>query len=313
MARIINPTSGVVVSPLLIKETHLLALDKVFDDFIEDRRSEEVDVAGTHPKTVNRHKRSVTIYLAAGRTVKSDRFADAIKQPHVGTEEPLGFRAYLEIGRVKASVSLTKLARNVVQPLSPTQFQVQQEPPNLLFNVEPSDHQAAPELFGALQNWAVDFAPSALLRAWARYRPAFIILLVVWLFVGALIPISAHVRVTSDDYVDYRDEARKILHEGVNENNQRRAIEIILAIASHNRPEVQSSTWSPRRTYWSRYVLGALILLMLSCCPSVVIGIWNGKQKLERWRLWMKWVVAGAPGTLFLTVLWPKILALLRL
>jgi hypothetical protein len=314
VARIINPTIGVVVSPLLIEESHLLALDKVFDDFVEEKRNEEVDVAPTNSKTANRHKRSIIIYLSAGKTVKSERFADAIKQLGVDTEEPLGFRAYLEIGRVKASVSLTKLARNVVQPVSPTQFQVLAEPPRLEFNVEPSDHQSAPDLFGALQNWAADLAPSPSLRVWVRYRPLFVILLILWLLVGGLFATPMfHVPTPGEEYAEYRDEARKILHEGVNENNQRKAIEIILAIDSHIPPVRQGPNWTPGRTYWPRYVLGAVILFMLSSCPSIVIGIWKGKLNLKRWRLWIKWVAAGAPGTLFLTVLWPKILAMLGL
>jgi hypothetical protein len=304
-----------VVSPLLIEETHLLALDKVFDDFVEDRRSEEIDDTATNARTVNRDKRSITIYLAAGRTVKSDRFADAIKQPHVGTEEPLGFRAHLELGRIKASVSVTKLARNVVQPLSPTQFQVLQESQKLEFSVEPSEHNSAPELFGALQSWAADLAPSPSLRVWARYRPLFVMLFILWLLVGGLIPpILSHVtRTPRDDYAEYRDEARTILREGVNEDNQRKAIEIILAIDSNTEPEQRGYNLTPGRTYWPRYVLGAAILFMLSCCPSVVIGIWKGKQNLERWRLWIKWVAGGVPSTLFLTILWPKILSMLGL
>jgi hypothetical protein len=295
---------------LLIEEKHLLALDKIFDDFVEDRGNEEVDASSTHPKSSNRHKRSVTIYLTAGRTVKSDHFADAIKQPHLSTEDPLGFRAHLEFGRLNASVSLTKLVQNVVQPISPTQFRVLQEPSDLVFNVEPSDHRSAPELFGALQNWAADFAPPASLRAWARYRPGFIIVLLLWLGVGGLLPILP---IPGNLYTAYGGEARKILSEGVNENNQRRAIEIILAIDSHNLPESEGSSWTPGKTYWARYVFGAAILIMLSSCPSVVIGIWKGKQSLHRWRLWMRLIVGAVPGTLFLTVVWPRLLAMLGL
>jgi hypothetical protein len=188
-----------------------------------------------------------------------------------------------------------------------------QQSQKLEFNVEPSDHQSSPELFGALQNWAADLGPSASLRAWARYRPLFIILFVFWLLIGALVPTLPHARNSNDDYTELSDEARKILSEGVNENNQRKAIEIILAIESHNPPAKPGPNWTFGRTYWSRYVLGAVVLFMLSSCPSVVIGIWKGKQNLKRWRLWMKWVAAGAPSTLFLTVVWPKILSILGL
>ena len=315
MARILQPTNGVVVSPLLIQETHLLALDKIFDDFVEDRKSEDEQAAATNSTVASRHKRSITIYLSAGRTVKSDHFADAIKQLPVSTEEPLGFRAHLEIGRVTASVSLTKLARNVVKPVSPTQFRVEQESPKLDFNVEPNDHSSAPELFGALQNWAGDLESSASLRLWTRYKPMFMILLTVWLFLGGILPwLSSRTFPDSRrDYSGYRDEAQKILREGVNEKNQRRAIEIILAVATDNPPEEKGFNWTPGRAYWPRYVLGAVILFMLSCSPSVVIGIWKGKLHLKRWQFWMKWVAFSAPSILFLTIVWPKLLHMLDL
>ncbi len=187
MARILQPTNGVVVSPLLIEEAHLLALDKIFDDFVEERNREE-DPPAASAKVSGRPKRSITIYLSAGRTVKSDHFADAIKQLPSSTEEPLGFRAHLEVGRVKASVNLTKVVRNVVQPVSATQFQVRQESPQLEFNVEPNDHSSAPELFGAIQNWAGDLESSASLRRWARYKPLFMILFAMWLLIGAVLP-----------------------------------------------------------------------------------------------------------------------------
>jgi hypothetical protein len=142
MAKIVNPTNGAVGAPLLIEDTHLFALDKVFDDFIKDRTGEGEESAGdaeaAHPRGRARRQRSVIIYLSAGRTVKSDTFSDAIKQPHVRNEEPLGFRAHLEFGQVKASVTLTKLPRNPVQPSTPAQFQTVLPQP-LEFSVEPSD------------------------------------------------------------------------------------------------------------------------------------------------------------------------------
>jgi len=49
-----------------------------------------------------------------------------------------------------------------------------------------------------------------------------------------------------------------------------------------NPPEGQGLNWTPGRTYWPRYVLGAVILFMLSCSPSIVIGIWKGRLKLTR-------------------------------
>jgi hypothetical protein len=298
VARIVHPTNASVAPPLLIEEGQLLALDKVLDDFIEDRED----------RSTERTKRSVILYLSAGRTVKSTRFGDAIKQPNIGTEEPLGFRVQLEFGRMKATISLTKLVRNVVQPTSPTQFQVVQESQKLDFSVEPSDHQAAPELFGLIENWATDLAPSAMMRNWVKYRPGFVILLVCWLFCGWLYP---HVNTKGTVADQYRDEAARILNDGITEKNERRALEMVLAIQADIPPPPGHISWRPTRAYWGRYGLGAVILLVLSCSPTVVIGVWKGKATLRAWHRWNRFVLFSVPGTMFLTLIWPKIIGLL--
>ena len=301
MAQLVTPTSGSVDVPLLIEETNLLALDKVFDDFVEEH------MAGGKHEVV----RAVVIYLSAGRTVKSERFADAIKQPHVVTEEPLGFRAHLQADRIAASVNLTKLAQNVIQPVSSTQFQVISKSPQLEFNVEPSESPLAQDLFGALQNWAADFAPSTLLRQWYRFKVLTIVLLALWLAMGLIFGFF-NVGVSN---ASYKEQAHKILQEGINESNQRKAIELILAIDSDYPPQAETLLWGskPGRKYWSFFVSGATVLLALSICPSVVIGIWSGKRKLTRWRNWMKWIFVTVPGAVFLAAVLPRILSILGL
>jgi len=294
MAQIVIPTNGSVGTPLLIEEKNLFGLDKVFGDFIAEKGT-KADVG-----------RSVTIYLSGGRTVKAVSFVDAIKQPHVADEEPLGFRAHLEIDGITASVSLTKLAPILIQPVSTTQFQTTQKMPQLEFNVEPSEKQSAQELFGALQNWAADFAPSTWMRRWGRYKLLFIILF-------AFSVISGLIYGSLESYApgeDYREDARQILQKGVNDANQRKAIETILAFVSSRDTPGSYSTYRlrPDRRYWAIVVGVALALISLSICPSVVIGIWKGKPKVARWRAWIKWIFVTVPGVLIVSILIPKLM-----
>jgi hypothetical protein len=300
MAQLVIPTNGAVGIPLLIEEKNLFALDKVFGDFVDGL------------KAANRSgfERSVIIYLSGGRTVKADSFADAIKQPHLTDEEPLGFRAHLAVNEIKASVSLTRLYPTVVQPVSPTQSQTTQQTPQLEFNVEPSEEQAAQELFGALQNWASEFAPSTWMRRWARYTILFTILLIIWAVGGLMLGIF-DLQIPNETY--YAEQAHQILQKGVNDDNQHKAIEVILAIVAKDPPPSRSVLGSkPGRKYWSICVGVAVALFSLSLCPSIVIGIWKGKPKLARWRAWIKWMWVTVPTLLIGSVLLPAIIHMAR-
>jgi hypothetical protein len=298
MAQIVIPTNGSVGAPLLIEEKHLVALDKVLEDFVAERkRTKKGDF-----------ERSVVIYLTAGRTVKAESFADAIKQPHVTNEEPLGFRASVEGDEIKATVSLTKLALATRKTINPNQTQTVQLTPQLEFNVEPSEKEAAQELFGALQNWAAEFAPSDGLRMWARFRLLFASLLLIWIVLVALLgtfrfPISN----------DYQDQAFQILQKGVNEDNQRKAIEVILGIVSKNQSPESKAVFNtrPGKRYWSVAIGVAFALFCLSLCPSIVIGIWKGKRTLDRWRVWIRFILVTIPGILLGSILIPRLLQVL--
>lgn len=229
-----------------------------------------------------------------------------IKQPHVITEEAVGFMAQLEKGEIQAVVKLTKLNQTVIQPISTTQFQTVQQWPQLEFSVQPSESRLAQELFGALQNWAADFAPSSWKRLWWRYRFLFAILLVFWLVFGFLIGIF-DVRMPTHTYVE---QAHKIVADGVTDSNEHKAIELILALESHDEGDTKSvMQGKPGRRYWAVVAGVAFALGSLIFCPTVVIGIWKGKSKLNRWRVWTKWIFVTVPGVVFLTILWPRILS----
>lgn len=311
MAKIVNPTNGAVPVPLLIEDKHLLALDEVFDDFVKDKQGkdeqeEEVSEIGEpRSKTRTRPRRSVVFYLSGGRTVRAQRFAEAMTQPHVSGEEPIGFRADIAIGRIEASVSLSKLSRHLlVQPVSATEFQVVGEAPQLRFTVEPSDNQFGQELFGALENWAAEFFPSTWAWTWSRLK--FLcpfLLMVFWVFTAVFWDAAGGI--PSSTSPDYRREAHMLLQQGINENNQRKAIELLLAITSAYSPE--RHIWKFGRTYWIIFVAGTVMLGMLSFCPTVVIGVWKGKQKLTRWRWWMKTVSVTIPSGVITIVLLPKL------
>ena len=253
-------------------------------------------------------RRSVVFYLSGGRTVRAERFAQAMNLPHVSGEEPLGFRADIAIGKVVSWVSLNKLTRLLVQPVSETQFRAVGEVPQLKFIVEPSDSQFGQELFGALENWAAEFAPSTWERTWSKLKlPSLLLLQVPWISTAFFWGIAGGIPWSSGT-VDYRREAHALLEQGINENNERKAIEVLLAITSQYEPGSHIRKFG--RTYWGIFVAGTAVLGMLWFCQTVVIGVWKSKQKLTRWRWWMRTVSVTVPAVVITGVLLPKVLSL---
>jgi hypothetical protein len=117
--------------------------------------------------------------------------------------------------------------------------------------------------------------------------------------------------VPTDTYVE---QAHKIVADGVNDSNQHKAIQLVLALESHDEATSKSlMSGKPGRRYWAVFAGVAFAFGSFTFCPTVVIGIWKGKSKLNRWRLWTKWIFVTAPGVVFLTILWPRVLSLFGL
>ncbi len=309
MAILARPTSISVSVPLLIEVEHLVAIDQIFDEYIERLREDreqhiseliqkEIADTGADEKVVRerkqpyyarfygREERSVEMYLKGGTTIRSDRFADVLKQPHVGNEIATGFRAELKIGRVKSSVHLRS---------GWTDW--------LAIGVTPDNISAGQQLFGSLENWAADVAAPPWQRLWRKLKPAFGFVLYLWLILGLLLVAVPPTRSAKELY---GSEVENIIKNGVTDSNQHRALQLILAIVSDY--SVTNATTGQRWTIFGYVLTGALILAALYMSPTVVIGIWGGKQRLRLWKAWIRTLWVTIPALIITTVLWPKLL-----
>jgi len=319
VARLSFPTEGKVPPPVLIDASQLEALDRLLDEHThklrlerEQRISELVNteinervvqgilkedrienetpriresVARLH--SLEREIRSVTIYLPQGKEVEGNRFADATSHPLGEKETPLGFLLLLKVGEVKARVSVAGPWRE-----------------GLYIDVEPNDAEIAQELYGALRNWASDVEPPKWQQIWCVLRSLFGWLLYLWIAMGLVfIPLSN--RGEAGKNVQ-KAEARKLLANGINPGSQQRALELLLAIESDYDPGIP--TLSLGRRYWGYFALGAMVLGAACICPQISIGILNGKQRVRRWRLWIKTVTVTVPALVVTSILLPWLL-----
>lgn len=324
MARLSFPTERQVQCPLLIDASQLEALDAIIDrhttplNALKERELEEATSRElqrrvtrgflkedrleaekprikefTRATKFDKDGRSVRIYLTRGREIQAQRFSEAISQPIGEQETPIGFALFYRTGNVRARVILVDSWRQ-----------------ELSLEVEPNDSEGAQELFGALSNWASDIEAPKWQQKWVENRHAIVLLMFFWVVLGLIF-----VPVLNWEFAGRRAnqaEARKILAQGINSNNQQRAFDLLLAIESnYNLAEVNGSIVGVR--YWSYFGIGALILVMAVIAPHVSIGVWKGKHQLRRWRWWLTTVTVSIPALLVGSLIVPWILHLLGL
>lgn len=322
MATLTYPTEASIPGPWLIGEGQLQALDSLYDSYLPklqkerdalvEQKTEEIlldSIAGTAPQehelarlridirnrvsnrsSIGGEERAVTIYIPGGRTLQTIYFHEATNHPHTSDEKPLGFRSYLRVGEISVDVKLSGRWDN-----------------ELNIRVRPNEHPLAQELFGALRNWASDLQAPRWQQMWLKFSwlPRF--LLFIWLVLAGMAPLAT----TDSNWSEsYKKEAHQLLDRGITPANQQRAIELLLAINS-DYGRVHQKVGGPR--FWSYIVFGTLILGALSKYPTLVIGIWKGKEKLKWWRMWIQAVSVTVPGLVLTTVVWPWILRWLRI
>jgi hypothetical protein len=129
----------------------------------------------------------------------------------VAGEVANGFRYDLQVGVTKASLSLS--------PDSET----------LYVEVSAEQQTVGLALFGLLENWISDIRPPRWQRLWARFTLLFVVVLFAWCLMGAILLFQP---VTPAASVRYQSEAQQLLKQGINQSNQNKATELVLAIVS---------------------------------------------------------------------------------
>jgi hypothetical protein len=323
MAKVSVPTSTEIKGPLLIDAAQLEVLDEIIDQYLDRMREyknkmvdEQASQRGrdavskgwvkadraTSYETEERRdlfssytfreRRSFSLYLTRGREIQAHRFSEAASQPVGDQETVLGFSSYVKVGEVEANI---RLRSSISAGIS--------------IDVEPNHVEVAQELFGALSNWANDVEAPRWQQRWLQLKDLAAALLFFALIFGfVLVPLFNWGGAGKSASVA---EARKLLTSGIDSSNERRAISLLLAIASDYDPGVPAPSLGSR--YWGYLLLSCVILLIGTSCPSVSIGLWKGKRRLRATRAWIRTVTVALPTILASTLLVPWLLHWLRL
>jgi hypothetical protein len=263
--------------PWLIDEKNLLRLDDIVGDFL-----------GAKADGASIKERCLTIFMKAGRRLQKKTFKEVVLDPQFQNETAIGFSYELRVPDCQGSVTIRPTDNN------------EQE---LRIKVDPPANRTGQELFLRFQNWATENRPPLPHQVLLAFRPLVLFAFAAWVLVGTLIYAFPSLSANSKQIL--REEARQLLKDGVTEENQQRALELLLALASdYSVP--QNSPPPPRKLSLTFLFVGG-ILGVLPIVPRICLGIWSGKERLARWRTWLRLITYTIPVLILARYIAPQL------
>ena len=216
--------------------------------------------------------------------------------------------------RVRDTIAFLVLERNTKERIAKqtnwTLFDTEDNETELQITVEPRSTSLSQELFGVLKHWATGVQPPI----WQRWILNIRFLGRWILFLWILILAAGFFSTAPPNFKEhYKQEARKLLDQGINSSNQQKALELLLAVESDYAPPSAKpvpARWSSRSLITN--LIGLFAVSVIAFFPELCIGLWRGKQYLRWWQTWMRFVSVTVPGLLVARYVWPQLFSLVE-
>jgi hypothetical protein len=250
--------------------------------------------------------RTITFRLRHDKELETSSFEEALLHPAVMHENVLGLKYEIRVRDTTASLVLEKNTKERVNKQTNwTLFDTEENETELQITVEPRSGALNQELFAVLRDWAINVQPPAWQRWILNIRSIGRIVLFLWVFFFAVNFFSP----TPPNFKEhYKQEARKLLDQGITANNQQKALELLLAIESDYVPPSANPT-PPTRSSRSLItnLLGIFAVSVIAFFPELCIGVGKGKQYLGWWQTWVRFVSITVPSLLVARYVWPQL------
>jgi len=292
---LLYPTALRLRGPWLLETKQLLVLDEILEQF----RSRDPR-ASDH---ISESKKSLTIFLSRERELKTSSFKEAMSHIASQNEVAKGFEYFVKMQNTATSVRLLPRKRG-------DQKKQDEEERFLEINVSPQSDVSSHEIFGELRNWA-DTVEAPLWQQWLLFysRPLYRFGLAFVLII--LLAMLLNTAPTAAEYKDaLKQQGRTLLRDGINQQNQTKALELVLALESDYIPPGTKPQQARKPIAW--YLIAAYTLGFLSFTPTLCIAIWAGKRHLRWWNAWTKINTITIPGLVLAHWVYPQLFSALE-
>lgn len=310
MAYLQYPTSASVRAPLFLSKDKLFELDKIIADHLPQIDAEHEKYIEAHVEKYyggskdfeirkkklledarQKQEINLSIYFKDGTKLQAKSFREAARHAEINSALAEGFALAIEHRPVKVEIRAYDRSSEMT------------------ISASPSDNPAVTELYGDLRNWGQSVAPKPWQRVWVTTGHVVDSFLWTALVLVALAVFFPSKQDESKSY--FQSQARELLKGGVNTSNERKALELLLAIESGYEAPSTNSPHISRRSI--AFVIGAFFCcLVFSFPPRSVLGIGRGEKRLAFWNRWLKFISVTVPAYLASIYLWPKLAALLN-
>lgn len=233
-------------------------------------------------------ERSLVFSLSNGHKLAVATFAEAGRHHELVRQRVIGAELKMRRGDVRIEVSISRGSNQ------------------LAFEARPEESDVARETFGAIYSWCRDVGPPAWHRWWAGSLLLRIAILWVALAYAATTLLSTG---ADNSKAELRQEAHRLLKDGITQAEQQRAIAILLAIESEYNVAATKRSLTPRQ--WVLLSSAAAACLLLVLFPRTTIGLGRGAAEVRWWRRWITLVGVTVPMLIFGNFIWPPVQAFL--
>jgi hypothetical protein len=314
VAELIYPTKYRAKGPWLLETSQLLALDRSVDEYLLKSCSASAVAAGnarSSTAALDTTIRRITFRLRHDKELETSTFQEAILHPAAMNENILGLKYEINLRDTTASLVLEKNKKErIKKQTSWVLFDTEEDETEMQIMAGPRASLLNQELFGVLKDWATGVQPPIWQRWIINIRFLGRTILFFWIFFFAVNFFSP----TPPNFKEhYKQEARKLLDQGINANNQQKAIELLIAIESDYVPSSAKPT-PPTRSPQSLItnLLGLFVVSVVAFFPELCIGIGKGKQYLRWWQTWVRFVSVTVPGLLMARYAWPQLFSVIE-
>jgi len=281
---LIYPTTLRLRGPWLLETHQLLALDEILEQFCA--RETEVSEPGVATLVGFKNVKSLSVFLSKDRELKTSSFKEAMS--HIASQN--------EVAKGFEYVALSVKTRVSVHLLRGQLFEIK---------VSPQSGPVSYDIFMELKSWAGTVeAP-----LWRRllffefrfpYR-VFLLLLLVFVFLALFkVPFT-----TADSKGVLKEQGRDLLRSGINQQNQTKALELVLALESDYVLPGTKELQVP--IVWC--IIAVYILGFLSFPLTFCMAMWAGRRRLRLWNRWMKFNTVTIPSLVLAHWVYPQLLS----
>ena len=249
---------------------------------IEKRRQEYT--AEIRNQILGRSSTSLLIHFSDGSRLEARSFDEAAAHPQALQSTVKSFALDVACGAISARIE------------AGSGFD-----PSLAIEVSPSNYEPARTLFAALRRWARGVTPARWQQVW---RSVVFTPFIPWMVWVVLLFSVWGVSMDSQAKYYYRDQAHRLIQNGVTPDKQQKALETMLALQSEYPAPVQ---YPIGHWFWLFLLTGTVATAILAHPPNLEVGIGRGEDRVVRWQKWMRAAFVFVPTFLASNFLWPLI------